>query len=204
MGVAAYHLLSSETRIQKGVAFHSESLGQWQRGIRRIDEDIKQISVRPVRLEYGDYQAALTGTRDQIEFTRGGWSNPLYKHRSELQRISYVLTKSTMPDDEFSSETTVIQRQYWPVLDRAPDSTPIIQTLLTDVDSLTWRYLDRSHNWQEKWPPQTSTSGDTSIANPDTQLPLAIEVTFTSTRWGEIRRLLSLPDYQSSVISGRE
>ncbi len=196
MGLAAYRLLSGETRLQTELEAHSIELQQWQRGMRRLSDDLRQIAPRSIRLEYGDKEAALYGTSDSLHFTRYGWSNPLHKTRSQLQRIEYRLA-SEDESTEFGSESSsqILQRQVWAVLDRAPDSEPLQQRLLPQVSDLSWRYMDDDKQWHSQWPssqsPLSQGSGSSS-SNDKQSLPLAIELTLTSERFGEITRLIVL------------
>ncbi len=196
MGLAAYRLLSGESRLQTELEAHSLELQQWQRGMRRLSDDLRQIAPRSIRLEYGDKEAALYGTSDSLHFTRYGWSNPLHKTRSQLQRIEYRLA-SEDESTEFGSESSnqILQRQVWAVLDRAPDSEPLQQRLLPHVSDLSWRYMDDDQQWHSRWPESQSPfgQGSGSSSSDDKQsLPLAIELTLTSERFGEITRLIVL------------
>lgn len=183
MGLAAYRLLSGETHLQSELQQHSEELQQWQRGMRRLMADLQQIAPRPVRLEYGDTEAALIGNSDSLHFTRYGWSNPLHKTRSQLQRVELRLAS-----DE-DSDTRFLQRVSWAVLDRAPDSEPLPQHLLPKINDISWRYMDDEKQWHSQWPTSASTASDSE--DPD-KLPLAIEVTLQSEQLGEISRLVVL------------
>lgn len=183
MGLAAYRLLSGETHLQSELQQHSQELQQWQRGMRRLTSDLQQIAPRPVRLEYGDTEGALIGNSDSLHFTRSGWSNPLHKTRSQLQRIELRLASSEDTDTRF------LQRLSWPVLDRAPDSEALSQHLLPKISDIRWRYMDDKKQWHNQWPASYST-GDASETKD--ALPLAIEVTLQSEQFGEISRLVVL------------
>ncbi len=210
MGLAAYRLLSGETHLQSELEAHSLELQQWQRGMRRLTDDLRQIAPRPIRLEYGDEEAALYGTSDSLHLTRYGWSNPLHKTRSQLQRIEYRLA-SEEENTEFGNGSSgqLLQRQVWAVLDRAPDSEPLQQRLLPQVSDLSWRYMDNDKQWHSRWPIQQWPSSQSllgqnsgSSSSDDKQpLPLAIEITLTSQRFGEITRLIVLRAFSEDSSS---
>ena len=85
------------------------------RAMGALERDLTQAVERPVRDELGDNRGAFLseGENDQIvEFTRGGWRNPLGQARSRLQRVRWSLSGETL------------ERRYWLVLDRAQDSKP--------------------------------------------------------------------------------
>ena len=84
---------------------------------------------RPVRDELGDNRGTFLAGR-------GGWRNPLGQARSRLQRVRWSLSGETL------------ERRYWLVLDRAQDSKPRVQQVLDGVTALSWRFLDKEHNWR--------------------------------------------------------
>jgi general secretion pathway protein J len=211
MGLAAYRLLSGETRLQTELEAHSLELQQWQRGMRRLSDDLRQIAPRPIRLEYGDNEDALYGTSDSLHLTRYGWSNPLHKTRSQLQRIEYRLASfenDSGVNKDFGSESSYqfLQRQVWAVLDRAPDSEPLQQQLLPQVSDLSWRYMDDDKQWHSQWPAtqgygSSGSSTDNGSNQKDSTLPLAIELTLSSQRFGEITRLIVLRAFSEDTSS---
>ena len=167
LSLASYTLLSQELRNQQQLQAHSESLNQWRRALQRVSEDLQQISERPVRLEYGEREAALVGRPELMRFTRRGWSNPLQLPRSDLQRVEYQL--------EWLDGSRWLTRRYWPQLDRAPGSAPVIQRLLPDIDQLQLRYFDpQAQRWLTQWDESGSSSHHNSA------LPQAIEITLHS------------------------
>ncbi len=208
MGLAAYRLLSGETRLQSELEAHSQELQQWQRGMRRLTDDLRQIAPRSIRLEYGDSEAALYGTSDSVHLTRYGWSNPLHKTRSKLQRIEYRLAseeETTTVGSEANGQ--ILLRQVWAVLDRAPDSAPLQQRLLPHVSDLSWRYMDDDKQWHNQWPSSQgygsggNHGGSNGSNQNDNTLPLAIELTLTSQRFGEITRLIVLRAHSEDSAS---
>jgi len=146
------------------------------------------VTVRPIRDGFGDAQPALHSDLTDataLELTRAGWRNPLGQPRAEVQRVRWQLSGEQW------------QRRYWRVLDRAQDSAPQIQQALDGVESLSLRYLDKDGQWQPDWPPANA-SGDGLL----TDLPRAIELRLQHRRYGELRRLLRLPDLPAENRAG--
>ncbi len=147
-------------------------LGELQRAVTRLADDLAQASARPVRDAYGDPLPALVAANGTLELTRGGWPNPAGQPRSSLQRIGYAL------------EDGVLLRRVWPVLDRAPDSLPLEQRVLTGTGDFALRFLaERGGRWESAWPPAGVAAGSAS-------LPLAIELALEVEGFGRITRLV--------------
>ena len=147
-------------------------LGELQRAVTRLADDLAQASARPVRDAFGDPQPALLASSDALELTRGGWRNPTGQARSSLQRVGYALEERTLV------------RRVWPVLDRAPDSLPLEQRLLTGVSDFSLRFRgDRAGRWESAWPPD-------GAGLDEARLPLAVEVALELEGFGRITRLV--------------
>lgn len=155
----------------------AERLADLQKTYLIVQRDVEQLVPRPIRDEFGDQQAALSGTT-QLRLTRGGWRNPLNNPRSSLQRVGYAL------------EEQQLIRYSWLVLDRAQDSEPREQVLASQITAMRIRYLDGKAAWKEQWPPQQVTQ---SGEPPSDELPRAIEMTLEHEHYGEIRWLFQLP-----------
>lgn len=175
VSLLAYGGLDSVLRSRVTVEKALERTAALQKAYMRLRDDFQQLRNRPVRNAYGtDAEPALQLALDQrVEFTRGGWRNPLSHARSTLERVSYGL------DDEDR-----LLRQSWRVLDRAPSSEPVRIALLEGVRRLDWRFLDAQGQWREQWPP----SGYAGNAA-DVPIPRAVEVTLETADWGELRFL---------------
>ena len=162
----------------------ADRLGQLQKIYLLMQRDIEQIVPRPVRGEYGDQLAALSGS-EVLQFTRGGWNNPLLQPRSSLQRVGYAV------------EDESLVRYTWQVLDRAQDTLPQKQPLTTALTSMSIRYLSATDNWQTSWPPDDTSqvgviSSDAS-APQLLKLPRAIEITLEHEQLGKLVWLFQLP-----------
>jgi general secretion pathway protein J len=152
----------------------STRLGALQATVGRLVDDLEQAGPRPVRDAYGDPLPALSGGGGAavFELTRGGWPNPAGQPRSSLQRVAYELVDRTLV------------RRVWVVLDRAPDSAPLEQRLLTGVDAFELRFRgSRDGRWEASWPPAGAAAGSEA-------LPLAIEATLEVEGFGRITRLV--------------
>jgi len=177
IAVMAYGGLETVLTQQARTGENAESLAALQKTYLIMQRDIEQIVPRPIRDEYGDSQPALIGST-LFQFTRGGWDNPANRPRSTLQRVGYSL------------QDQQLMRYAWMVLDRAQDSAPVQQPLVSDIKSMQVRYLDQTGNWQEQWPPQQT--GGTPGVNP-TDFPRAIEITLEHARFGTLVWLFQLP-----------
>lgn len=172
LSLAAYQVLQGVIRSSEISKKHSESLTELQRAMLIIEQDFTQIVARVSRQEGIDDEDLYTlsvgddlfDSDDQgIEFNRLGWANPLnLLPRSNILRVRYRLQ-----DGE-------LQRLYFLYPDTVNGQEPEQQTLLTGIESLSFRFWN--NDWQDTWESKTS-------------LPEGIEVTFTGESFSEIRRV---------------
>jgi len=180
LGLGTYRMLDSVLQTDKVTRAHELQLRELVRAMAAFERDVLQVQARPVRDPFGDPRAALLGEdldSPALELTRSGWRNPLGQARSSLQRVRWQLSGEQW------------QRQYWPVLDQAQDSQPQVQQALDGVTRMQLRYLDQEGAWQSSWPPLEK--------NPDEALkllPQAVELVLEHRRYGELRRVLRLPE----------
>ena len=193
IGLGTSQLLSGTIKAQEITQKNSERFEQIQKAVLLLSRDIQQINTRSIRDEYGDYQPALTNRNSLyfFELTRSGWRNPMADERSELQRVSYELV-----DGE-------LLRHYWHVLDRSQDSESVFQTLLTDIDKITLRFMSENSQWVESWPPEQDPDDDNPRAR-NHKLPKAVELTIIHEFYGEITKLYDLPQYVSIVSTAQD
>lgn len=180
LGLGTYRMLDSVLQTDKVTRAHEVQLRELVRAMAAFERDVLQVQARPVRDPFGDVRAALLGDdleNPSLELTRSGWRNPLGQPRADLQRVRWQLSGEQW------------QRQYWTVLDQAQDSQPQVQKALEGVTALQLRYLDEQGAWQTNWPPQESNQAEALTA-----LPQAVELVLQHRRYGEIRRLLRLPE----------
>jgi len=180
LSLATYRMLESVMRTDAATRTQEQALREVARAFWSLERDLAQISPRPIRDPYGDQRGAFLGEIDAedgsaaFELTRSGWRNPTGLTRSQLQRVRWRLAGETL------------ERVYWVVLDQAVDSEPRVQKVLEGVTALELRFLDKDGVWQSQWPP-----------DPEQQprrLPQALELKLQHRRYGELTRLLRLPD----------
>ena len=180
LGLATYRMLDSVLNTDASTRAHEQQLRELVRGMAAFERDILQVSPRPARDPFGEPRAALLGEDVDgaaIELTRAGWRNPLGQPRATLQRVRWQLSGEQW------------QRRYWKVLDQSQDSQPQIQQVLDGVTSMQLRYLDGQGEWRTSWPPTDQRSEQQQDA-----LPRAVELVLEHRRYGELRRVLRLPD----------
>lgn len=181
MAVMAYGGLAAVLRARASVESALDRTAEVQKAIYRLQSDFEQARARSIRNEYGDEQPAFAtrdGFRDeaQIEFTRGGRSNPGFQPRSVMERVAYGL------------EEGVLTRYSWTTLDRASEEGRYKIPLLSSVEDMSWRFLDLNRTWHESWPPRNTVPSPEQAQS----LPLAVELSLDTKDWGEIRYLFRL------------
>ncbi|MGD8911277.1 MAG: type II secretion system minor pseudopilin GspJ [Candidatus Thiodiazotropha sp.] len=157
-------------------SLHGKRIAKLQLGFNLIQRDIEQLVSRPIRDQYGDQQPAMQGSDSSsilLEFTRGGFANPMQISRSSLQRVGYVYEDDTL------------YRLTWPTLDRPQDSEPHRQKLIEDITSVELVFYDDELQEKQEWPPRTTGTDD---EDPNA-LPVSIELKLELEDWGTIRRL---------------
>ncbi len=181
----AYGGFNAVARQQAIVAESAQRLREVQYTMRRLALDLSQLQPRPIREQLGDgWQPALLASGleiNAVEFTRGGWPNPLARARPALQRVAYRL------------EEEKLIRVQWPVLDRLLDQEPEELEMLGGVREIRFRFLLENGEWSEVWP-----SDDLGVggAIPDAEsyrrLPRAVEVVLDLEDWGQVTRLVEI------------
>lgn len=183
MAAMAYGGLTSVIDTREGIDRSLARTQALQTTLFRMQNDLEQTVNRPIRDAYGDPQPAMVGSADTgIVFTRTGWYNPLQVPRSDLQRVGYRIDE----DDN-------LIRVHWSVLDQAQDSAPVEQTLLENVDTIEWRYLNANREWVDRWPPQSAAGSLTTRQDSDAPLPIAVELRLDTDHWQDIRFLFQIP-----------
>lgn len=186
ISAVAYQSLNSILTVREHTEHEAKQLAAIQMAMMRLGQDIQLYVDRTIRDEYGETQPSIQGQIDYISFTRIGWHNPLKQQRSNLQRVSYYL------------KANKLIRVYWRILDRAQDSQSIESILFTEVDALTFRFLDESFKWHTQWPPTDTAPTEFS------QIPLkhslhAVEITLNTTLWGKITRLFAISSQMPTI-----
>jgi len=191
--IAALMFAMGYGAIQQGLNSHETLKAQQahllelQTAVRLLEQDFAQLAPRPVRQAVGSepaqpaLQGGLPGTQPIVALTRDGWANPAGLQRPGLQRVAYFLENGTL------------RREYWNVLDQTLASTTARRELLKHVKTFSIRYLDVSRQWQEQWPPATSTvMVGSSLELMLRERPLAVEITLDTEDWGKIVRIIEI------------
>jgi general secretion pathway protein J len=177
-------------------------LRQVQLAMDIMSRDFQQLEPRPVRDGLGGTLPALLAGPDNIppiQFTRGGWSNPLGSVRSTEERVAYSL------------EDGKLMRSWWPELDGQAQIVPAKEPLLDEVASIKIQYMDPiSKSFQDVWP-ETQTQSTTAApppativanhgagnsgngaVNPVNALPIAVSIVITLKDLGDITRIVEV------------
>lgn len=174
IGTIAMGSLIQVGRTGERVSDAQYQLSQIQFALGYLGRDIIQLVNRRVRDQYGDEQPQLKIDGESLVFTRAGWSNLLGQPRSNLQRVEYRL------------EDDILQRRYWPQLDQAYTEVSIEQNLLSGVEDFSVRLITRGNEVYESWPIDFQVN--------DPVRPVAIELTFEVTNFGQIQRVYEVAD----------
>ncbi|MGB5211061.1 MAG: type II secretion system minor pseudopilin GspJ [Gammaproteobacteria bacterium] len=181
----AYGGFNAVARQQAIVAESAQRLREVQYAMRRLALDLSQLQPRPVREQLGDgWQPALTASGlefNALEFTRGGWPNPLARPRPTLQRVAYRVEEETLI------------RSQWLNLDRLLDQEPDELEVLTGVREIRFRFLLENGEWIEVWPSDDLNVGGTPPgAESYRVLPRGVEITLDLEDWGEVTRVVEI------------
>ena len=177
-----------------------QRLRQVQLAMDIMSRDFAQLEPRPVRDGLGaEISPALLAGPDNvppIQFTRGGWGNPLGTTRSTEERVAYSL------------EDGKLMRSWWPELDGQAQVQPVKETLLADVSSIRFQYMDKvSKSFQDIWPPaRTAIPGTGTATGPqkfmqsDAVLPVAVNITVTLKDLGDITRIVEVSSCAANCL----
>ena len=149
-----------------------------QRTISYLSSEMLQAAPRSVRADLGQYEPALRSSFASdfaLELTHSGWPNSAGVPRSTQQRTAYRIE-----DDE-------LVRYHWNVLDRTVNNVPVTTVMMTDVESLTFRFLQADGEWSDQWPPlNLQTTSNTNA------LPRAVAITLILPDEGELVRIVEV------------
>ncbi|TAM09612.1 MAG: type II secretion system protein GspJ [Nevskiaceae bacterium] len=191
----AYGGLMAVMKTRAALEQRFDRMADLQKAYWLLRDDFQNGVARPILDENGVLQPALRyiALEREVDFTRGGWTNPLRLPRSTLRRVGYW----------WDSDKKALMRRTWPVLDRAPQTQAVDTTLLTDVDGVMWQFLDGNAQWQGQWPTQqaaiqgaaqaaaqTATNPAGALQSPPP--PVAVELTINTSDWGRLRFLFQV------------
>jgi general secretion pathway protein J len=217
--VIAYGGLGALTKQADHSRASLQRLRQVQLAMDVMTHDFEQLEPRPVRDGLGGILPALLAGPDNvppIQFTRGGWTNPLGTVRSTEERVAYSL------------EDGKLMRSWWPELDGQAQIVPSKEPLLDDVASLKIQYMDPvNKSFQDVWPetqaqiltsgaggkqippppggasaeqlpPPNSTAASTDTVN--SSLPVAVSILITLKDLGDITRIVEVSSCDSNCL----
>ena len=176
LSVMAYGGLQTVISTKQSTEKSADRISEIQLVMMRISNDLRQTVTRKIRDEFGAFLPAMQSSKDGNEtmaWTRAGYRNPAQLKRSNVQRVAYKL------------EQKKLVRVTWPVLDLAQDTESQQTEVLSDIESVEWRFLNSNSEWVLDWPEAGSNGG----VYP---LPKAVEFTFELQDWGKVRRLILL------------
>lgn len=168
----AYGGLQALVRASGQAEASAERLGRLQFAIGLIERDLNAVARRAIRDNYGSPRPEFEGGAQRLEFTRYGHANALARPRAELERVAWL------------QRADALHRLHWPVLDRAPGTQPSDDLLLQGVKRFDLIYLDAGGREFRQWPPPRAEAG---------HLPRALRLSLDVDGFGEIRRVLELP-----------
>lgn len=203
ISVGSYSLLETFFTTDQVLTGRAEEMRRLSMAMYRLDDDLRQLTVRPVKNAYSGYEPAFQGVATEFEFTRLGAANLTREPRGNVQRIHYGIGYPEEEDRRDYVEddgTALLLRTRWRVLDRGPDTEPVPEPILDGVIDLSMRYYDaETQAWLSQWPP---VSGTVTAGALDLRLPKAVEVTLITRTGGEMRRIFSLPEYTIAGSGG--
>lgn len=214
LGLGANQLLNTMASASSNTEQHSQQIRELQRMDLWLKQDLLQVAARKVRDIYGDHTEVLSTQGDfGFEFTRSGYAQIPHGEfkRSNLQRVAYGIRGH---DSEYCESAKMriesapngvadgqcLVRWFWPVLDQAPDTEPVVQVLLDNVEEARFFFRgqiidtqdpknnERSNAWQEEWPP--STLSDNQKAD-----LVQVKFEYTVPKMGTIERIYEVPRY---------
>lgn len=178
LAVAAYAGMNSIVRAQSAVRESSAALDALSRALARFEKDLTQAYNRSARGAYETLEPALVGDSNSLTVTTMAIIASATGPSASPVRVRHTLAAGRW------------LRTQTAALDLAPNTPESTRLILDDFSGVRLRYLDAQLIEHDRWPPANAALASTS---PDT-LPRAIELRFTSKRFGEIRRLLALSE----------
>jgi general secretion pathway protein J len=173
MAGIAYSSLNQTVKIGNQVSEAGHRLSELQFALSYFNRDWMQVSPRKIRNQYGDTENQIVLADNSISFTRSGWGNLLQHKRSELQRVQYQLVDNKL------------LRRHWRSLDQGIGEEPLTTVILSAVESFEIQFIDAEEQPINRWPDEvTQGLGE----------PIALIMVVNLDKFGEIRRILEVPD----------
>ena len=210
IGIGASQLLSSTVSTKNATDIRAQQLRNIQRMDFWLKRDLWQIAGRVTKDIYGNDAPIITTEEDyDIEFTHSGLAALPFGDikRSNLQRVAYAVRshesdycKDAVKGLDESEQGQCLVRIFWPVLDLAPNSEPIVQVVLDQIEEVRFFFrgqlIDQQNpinsviikDWQEQWPsPYMTNNLLADLAQ--------IKVEITTKQLGQIERWYEVPRY---------
>ena len=149
-----------------------------QRTMSYLSSELLQAAPRSVRADLGQYEPALLSNFASdfaLQLTHSGWPNSAGVPRSTQQRTAYRIE-----DDE-------LIRYHWNVLDRTVNNVPVTTVMMTNVESLTFRFLQVNGEWTDQWPPINLQTTSNTVT-----LPRAVAISLVLPDEGELVRIVEV------------
>ncbi len=179
-------VLQSVFTTRQRVTEQSQRLAKLQIAIVLMQRDLQQTINRPVRNNEAILQPALLGNARNVQFTRGGFSNPqAIEQRSELQRVAYFVKDHQL------------FRRSWDRLDPVSANQYSDKLLLDNISSLQFSYLDNKNNNVKFWPLTRKALVNAATGAPIDELPNAVQLSMQLKKMGEIDLLFPIASGES-------
>lgn len=177
LGVGATTLLKQMGDTKAHIEQRASQFAKLQSTHLRITQDLKQLIWRPWRDELGQRREAVIGGFGKLvlHLTRAGWSNPLQRQRSDLQRVAYWL------------EDKKLYRLFLFQPDMAPKTKPVRQLLLEGVNRVDVEFIDRRGQILVYWPANEAATQDGEV---EQKVLSAIRVKLDLTSLGKVEWLI--------------
>ena len=175
LSVMAYGGLQTVISTKQSTQKSADRMAEIQLVMMRMSNDLRQSLPRKIRDEYGDFLYAMQSGKNgdkTFSWTRAGYRNPARLKRSNVQRVAY------------KQEKQKLIRMTWPVLDRAQDTEAMKTEVLSNIESINWRFLNNESEWVSTWPEEEKEE--------HYPLPKAVEFIVELEDWGKVRRLILL------------
>jgi general secretion pathway protein J len=165
---------------QEIAAARAERWREIQLAMRIIVQDLSQAHPRVTREETGNevLESFVADPLRQfaLEFSRGGWSNPMGFTRGTVLRVAYDI------------EDDLLVRFYWPVTDRTLSTPPGRNEILSGVIEMQVAYIDANGDEWPEWPPIINGQ----VGAGPTQRPRAVRLMLDIEGLGEVWRIVEV------------